>query len=700
VHLAYSSSDVQLTHGSCCTVCTDFNQSSTECAYLAAGSVVEITQQVLEGKLANGLAVVRPPGHHATCGCSMGFCVFNNVAVAARAAVREHWGGARRVLILDWDVHHGNGTQKMFESDSSVLYVSIHRYDEGEFFPGGTRGHFANAGLGTGRGCTVNIPWDCSSGPGGSPGDAEYALAFEQIVEPVSGDFRPDIILVSAGFDAAVGDPLGGCRVTPKGFYEMTRRLQALPSAKGRVIIALEGGYNLKSTARSMAACAAALLGDACPTFEDVPTTSTCSTTTSKQGATTSQGKARTKRPAATSNHHADEQEAPTHVDGDNESFLQLPPGSLIVPTGTTVAVAAEEGNDGSGGEIGPRFRDRIEEVRAALSLHWPSLRVLPEPSQSPAAKVRSPSSSEQGVVAGEQLRLRCGNSYRRLSSSNAKEARTGPPGVKLIHEWTLYVRLADEEDGGGNGSSSGGDTELAKKIARVEFRLDESFNSAVIVVIRPPFAVARRSWTTGVIGVTVFFKSHVETNVAAGHSGATVGGLGTSIAQFGGSEAWGGGSSAASSGGGDGDSNRRSTVRCRPSGPPPRPAELSHALCFADAGKSSVYTITIGEELLVPPRPLLAVAAAAHHGRISGGNGDDDNDDDDDDDDDWDAMTPQERRRAALRRRRRQNAQERERRQQLLQQEGGNCHEEEEEGSNGTGLGHSTAVGALFFAR
>ena len=118
-----------------------FNESSADCAYLAAGSVSELTQRVLEGEVANGVAIVRPPGHHATCTCSMGFCVFNNVAVAARAAVSQGWGGAKKVVIIDWDVHHGNGTQQMFAGDTSILYISIHRYDDGEFFPCGTKGH-------------------------------------------------------------------------------------------------------------------------------------------------------------------------------------------------------------------------------------------------------------------------------------------------------------------------------------------------------------------------------------------------------------------------------------------------------------------------------------------------------------------------------------------------------------------------------
>lgn len=593
--------------------CTDFNQSTAESAYLAAGSVIEMTQRILEGKLANGVAVVRPPGHHATCGCSMGFCVFNSVAVAARAALREHWGNARRVLILDWDVHHGNGTQKIFESDSSVLYISIHRYDDGEFFPGGTRGHFANAGIGTGRGYTVNIPWDCPGGRDGSPGDADYLLAFEQIVEPMCGDFRPDVVLVSAGFDAAVGDPLGGCQVTPGGFYEMTRRLQALPSAKGRVIIALEGGYNLKSTARSMSACTSALLGDACPVFDDMP----------KPRRTTSNGTGKPKGPKNT--------ESGDMVSDSQSNTQSLSNRPAQNSSGaTTQQLDDAQNNVTSITTTPPRFQQRIEEVKAALSAYWPALRESPQP------LVPSISSSAPGVVPGQQLRLRCDNSYRRISSSVAKAARTGPPGMKLVHEWSLRLRLADEDDPA--------DVELCKKVDRVEFRLDESFNSAVIVVRRPPFAVARRSWTTGSVGVTLFFKPSTEMKVLSTEGSDSVSRLAA--------EAW--GSSAHSQHG----------TRCRPRGPALRPGKLSHVLSFAEGGASAVYTVSIEEEPAVSQPETTAV--------VSGDNTDDD----------WSLLTPQERRREALRRRREQNARQR-----------------QSDSEKSCELGES-AVGALFFGR
>ena len=158
----------------------------------------------------------------------MGFCLFNNVAVAARAAQAS--GAARRILIVDWDLHHGNGTQHTFWEDPSVLYFSIHQFP---FYPG--TGSIDETGGGAGRGLTVNVPW-----PGGM-GDAEYAAAFERILEPIASEFAPDLVLVSAGFDAAEGDPLGSMRISPAGYAAMTSRLLSLserarrPRARGRL---------------------------------------------------------------------------------------------------------------------------------------------------------------------------------------------------------------------------------------------------------------------------------------------------------------------------------------------------------------------------------------------------------------------------------------------------------------------------------
>jgi acetoin utilization deacetylase AcuC-like enzyme len=171
-------------------------------AQLASGSVIEATKRVLHNRIARACCVVRPPGHHALPSCAMGFCLFNHVAVAAQEARRRGW--AQRVLILDWDVHHGNGTQKMFYDDESVLFFSIHRFDAGAFFPGGPDGDCSYVGEGDGRGKNINVAW-----PRSGAGDAEYRAVVDVLLRPIGLAFKPDIVLVSAGFDAAGGDPLG-----------------------------------------------------------------------------------------------------------------------------------------------------------------------------------------------------------------------------------------------------------------------------------------------------------------------------------------------------------------------------------------------------------------------------------------------------------------------------------------------------------
>ncbi|XP_053228162.1 histone deacetylase 6 isoform X2 [Podarcis raffonei] len=231
--------------------------SSYECARLAAGSAFSAVEAVLSGQVQNAVAIVRPPGHHAESDTACGFCFFNSVALAARYAQRLA-GRPMRVMILDWDVHHGNGTQHMFEDDPSVLYVSLHRYDNGTFFPTSEDADYDRVGLGPGEGFTLNVPWNCPR-----MGDPEYLAAFHQIVMPVSYEFNPELVLVSAGFDAARGDPLGGCLVTPECYAHMTHLLLGL--AGGKVAVVLEGGYNLESISESMTMCTRSLLGDPLP---------------------------------------------------------------------------------------------------------------------------------------------------------------------------------------------------------------------------------------------------------------------------------------------------------------------------------------------------------------------------------------------------------------------------------------------------
>jgi len=192
------------------------SETSYEAALLAAGCALAAVDR-------SGFALVRPPGHHALCDRAMGFCLVDSVAVAARYAQAEL--GVGRVAIVDWDVHHGNGTQEIFWDDPSVLFVSLHQWP---FYPG-------SGGPGDGNETTVNVPL-----PAGS-GDEDYLLAFDQLVVPAVGAFDPELLLVSAGFDAHVDDPLAGMRVTAGGFRELARRSTALAP---RVAAVLEGGYD------------------------------------------------------------------------------------------------------------------------------------------------------------------------------------------------------------------------------------------------------------------------------------------------------------------------------------------------------------------------------------------------------------------------------------------------------------------------
>jgi histone deacetylase 6 len=221
-------------------------RDSAQAAWLAAGGLAELTTRVVRGELDNGFALPRPPGHHAEADLAMGFCLFNNVAIAARAALKA---GASRVLIVDWDVHHGNGTQHSFWNDPAVLYFSTHQFP---FYPG--TGAADELGGARARGRTVNVPW-----PAGM-GDADYLAAFDRVLLPIAERFRPELVLVSCGFDAADGDLLGEMRVTPDGFAAMTARLRAL--AGGRCVLVLEGGYNLDAISRCAAACLRVLLGE------------------------------------------------------------------------------------------------------------------------------------------------------------------------------------------------------------------------------------------------------------------------------------------------------------------------------------------------------------------------------------------------------------------------------------------------------
>ncbi|KAJ7999624.1 hypothetical protein DPEC_G00196330 [Dallia pectoralis] len=235
---------------------TFWNETHTSTASrLAAGSVTELALKVAQGELKNGFAVVRPPGHHAAHSAPSGFCFFNSVAIAAKQLQRKLC--ISKILIVDWDVHHGDSTQSVFYHDPSVLYISLHRYDNGSFFPGS--GDPAEVGEGPGEGFNVNVAWTGGLDP--PMGDVEYLAAFRSVVMPIACEFSPDVVLVSSGFDAAVGHtaPLGGYKVSAKCFGFLTRQLMGL--AGGRVILALEGGHDLTAICDASEACVRALLG-------------------------------------------------------------------------------------------------------------------------------------------------------------------------------------------------------------------------------------------------------------------------------------------------------------------------------------------------------------------------------------------------------------------------------------------------------
>jgi acetoin utilization deacetylase AcuC-like enzyme len=226
------------------------SSQSFDTALLAAGGVLQLVDAVISGQVDNGFALVRPPGHHAEKNTALGFCLFNNVAVAARYLQRRH--GLDKILILDWDVHHGNGTQHTFEDDPSVYYISLHQYPH---YPG--TGAASETGFGRGSGTTLNCPMAAGSS------DSEYQSAFSQQILPGIHEFQPEVVLVSAGFDAHQADPLGAINLTTSCYGWMTERLLEIADqyAGGRLISMLEGGYDLDALAASVGEHLSTLLG-------------------------------------------------------------------------------------------------------------------------------------------------------------------------------------------------------------------------------------------------------------------------------------------------------------------------------------------------------------------------------------------------------------------------------------------------------
>jgi acetoin utilization deacetylase AcuC-like enzyme len=217
---------------------TSVTAKSFATALLAAGGTMKAAEMILAGELRNGFSLVRPPGHHAETYCARGFCLFNNIAVTAARLIRDF--GLRRVLIVDWDLHHGNGTQHAFYERSDVLYFSTHQFP---YYPGS--GYWDETGAGPGEGYTVNVPLLAGKK------DGDYLHVYRSILGPIARAFRPEFILVSAGFDILDGDPLGAMRLTSAGIAGLTAEISALARelCDGRLLFVLEGGYDLMNLA-------------------------------------------------------------------------------------------------------------------------------------------------------------------------------------------------------------------------------------------------------------------------------------------------------------------------------------------------------------------------------------------------------------------------------------------------------------------
>ncbi len=220
---------------------TAMSPGSLTAAYLAAGGALAAVDAILSKKVDHVFCAVRPPGHHAEAGHAMGFCLFNNVAIAARYAQKRY--GLSRILIVDWDVHHGNGTQHSFEEDPSVLFFSTHQFPH---YPG--TGRATERGRGAGEGFTINVPMEAGEG------DEEYRAVFQKTLVPAADAFKPEFVIISAGFDAHQDDPLAGMGLTEEGYEDLTGIVAGIAKrhANGRILSSLEGGYHLTSLASSV----------------------------------------------------------------------------------------------------------------------------------------------------------------------------------------------------------------------------------------------------------------------------------------------------------------------------------------------------------------------------------------------------------------------------------------------------------------
>ncbi|XP_010186535.1 PREDICTED: histone deacetylase 10-like, partial [Mesitornis unicolor] len=233
-----------------------FHPNTYRCARLAVGATLQLVDAVMSGKVCNGMALVRPPGHHSQRNAANGFCLFNNVAIGAEYAKLKY--GLQRILIVDWDVHHGQGTQYIFEEDPSVLYFSWHRYEHQDFWPSLKESDYDAVGLGKGKGFNINLPWNKIG-----MGNSDYLAAFFHVLLPMAFEFDPELVLVSSGYDSGIGDPEGQMNATPEVFAHLTRFLMQI--ANGKLCVILEGGYHLKSLSESVCMTVKTLLGDPVP---------------------------------------------------------------------------------------------------------------------------------------------------------------------------------------------------------------------------------------------------------------------------------------------------------------------------------------------------------------------------------------------------------------------------------------------------
>jgi len=225
------------------TLDVPISEHSCQAAFMAAGGVLKTVDAVIAGTINNAFCAVRPPGHHALADIAMGFCIFNNIAIAARYIQKKH--KLTRILIVDWDVHHGNGTQAAFYDDATVLYFSVHQHP---FYPG--TGAASEQGTGKAEGLTINIPLPQNSG------DRDYIRIFRETLRPAAVDFDPDFVLISAGFDAHRDDLLGSMKLTAEGFATLTGIVRDIAErcCGGRLVSLLEGGYHLGGLAESVEA--------------------------------------------------------------------------------------------------------------------------------------------------------------------------------------------------------------------------------------------------------------------------------------------------------------------------------------------------------------------------------------------------------------------------------------------------------------